>query len=218
MRTLVGAIAVVAIGAASLAFVAAPRELPGPKPVVPADFEASIADLYGSYWEFLSDGNPSMVKPDVTIERFVTSAEWGVAMAACMNDRGFAGFRSNSDGGFGSTRIAEGAKDEENQSENVALYSCQVSFPTESSVAWGLDDDQLDYLYDYYVSRLRPCLASHGHLTSIPPEREAFVGHWSGTFWSPYDDLGELPAAEFEAARLLCPVFPADLVPDELVG
>ena len=90
-----------------------------------------------------------------------------------------------------------------------AYFRCTLQYPVEipDPARWGLySPEQLTWLYDYYETRLIPCLRLAGYLVGTIPQREDFVDSIFG-HWSPYYAMSPQPdtASEWVRIDLRCP-------------
>jgi hypothetical protein len=91
--------------------------------------------------------------------------------------------------------------------------ACLFARPAVPQTRVERSDDELRFLYDYYVVSLGPCLDTEGVPFLRPPSRDWFVS--SGGNWSPYDVLfmGYLDADEIATITTLCPPLPGPMTP-----
>lgn len=85
-----------------------------------------------------------------------------------------------------------------------AYFRCTLQYPVEigDPTAEGLlSQDQLAWLYDYYDTRLIPCLRLTGYLVGAIPQREEFVDSIFG-HWSPYYAMSPQPDSPSEWAQI----------------
>jgi hypothetical protein len=80
----------------------------------------------------------------------------------------------------------------------VLLYPLELEDPTEAGY---LSQAQLSWLYDYYETRLVPCLQLAGFVVGAQPEREWFVDSVYGS-WSPYYAMSPTPSTSSGWAQL----------------
>lgn len=83
------------------------------------------------------------------------------------------------------------------------LYPLELGDPTEAGY---LSPAQLSWLFDYYETRLVPCLRLAGFAVGAQPERESFVDSVYGS-WSPYYAMTPTPStsAEWRQLDVRCP-------------
>lgn len=74
-----------------------------------------------------------------------------------------------------------------------------------------LSDWELGFTYDYYLTKLGPCLNGFGFPILAPPERHQFIA--SGGDWSPYDAVFTAMVSGSTIAQLnrLCPRAPSGM-------
>lgn len=157
------------------------REIPPARPSE-SDLELYIQRDIDDQWEFL--GLRDELRPEIEVE-IVSVEDWPRAVADCMNELGYDGYRAES-GGFTSTG---GLRDER---ESIAWYSCFAGHQFDRGESGMISSASLDYLYDYYVTTLVPCLQSHGiSLHFVPTRSEAgtLTGDYAG--WNPYYEISE---------------------------
>ena len=72
-------------------------------------------------------------------------------------------------------------------------------------------DEQLGFIYDYYLAQLGPCLNGFGYPSVAPPERADFIE--SDGDWSPYDAVFTAMVSGSTIAQLnsVCPRHPPAL-------
>ena len=89
---------------------------------------------------------------------------------------------------------------------------CVISSYIGSQPRLERSDEQLRFLYDYYVLTLGPCLDVKGYPFMTPPTRQRFVE--SGGNWSPYDAVfsGYLDAEEIAMLGETCPHLPGPML------
>ncbi len=150
--------------------------------------------------------HPGAVIPDVERVRFVSATEWALAMAECMVGEGFQ-VTARPDGGI----HAELVPPEQGEAQAIAFYVCSVRYPIDPIYLVPLAEDQMYYLYDYYVLELVPCLEAEGHAISEPPSWQVFRDGYLTDPWSPYSDLPPSDEDDWIAINEKCPQQPANL-------
>ena len=90
-----------------------------------------------------------------------------------------------------------------------AYFSCALLYPLElgdPTEAGYLSEAQQSWLFDYYETRLVPCLRLAGFAVGAQPEREWFVDTVYGS-WSPYYAMTPTPStsAGWQQLDLRCP-------------
>jgi hypothetical protein len=148
-------------------------------------------------------------RPEVDVVAEVARDDWARVIASCMKHAGFEDYRANS-GMLLSRDVPADLATE----HSLALYVCRAQYPLEDSRQRLLSSAELDYVYDYYLSFLVPCLGFHGFLVDDVPTREAFLTAGGIGWWTPYAsgqpvtrrvDVGELDSS--------CPAFPPGIDP-----
>jgi hypothetical protein len=77
-------------------------------------------------------------------------------------------------------------------------YPYTVSDPEDTGY---LSAAQLEYLYDYFTTRLTPCLEFIGYTVAPAPSKESFIElDYAG--WSPYYVMSPQPASKQEWQRV----------------
>lgn len=130
--------------------------------------------------------------------------EWGQVVFSCMQQAGFTiqGFEYSLEGG---AALGATSGDAVNDSPTQrAFYVCVAENPYASDRRDEvLSNEQLDYIYDYYLSWVVPCMVMNGFTPSSAPSREEF--HTVAGQWSPYYsvDVG-LSSVQYEHLEALC--------------
>jgi len=90
----------------------------------------------------------------------------------------------------------------------ISDEECLVTFIYTPEDIGYLSSSELDYVYDYYVSELVPCLALQRLSLGFAPTRAEFSSAgWIS--WDPYTELGaDLPPSRTEAIFEACPPYP----------
>jgi hypothetical protein len=143
-----------------------------------AEIDALLEQQLDSRWESYAwpDG---VVKPAVERVAFTTDRTWSATQVGCLVRAGLDAREVS--GGF---TVDE---DADSTAARVAMWTCQAQYPRDPRGAGYLSEAQILYMYDFYVSRLGPCMRLLGYTVSEPPERGEYVDLIrSGTYWSPY--------------------------------
>lgn len=145
-------------------------------------------------------GSPPAVEAGPVLARDV----WGQAVYDCVAQQGFElqGFEWSSDSGAALVNGSGGTVDDSEMQR--AFYECIAANPQvfdERDMV--LTDAQLDYIYDYYLKSLVPCMVINGFTPSTAPTRQEFLA-LAGQ-WSPYYsvDVGLSPI-QFEQIEQTC--------------
>jgi hypothetical protein len=145
-----------------------------------------------------------MDRPRVTAAEPVPARRWTLALVDCMTEKGFVleGFARNPDSGYrlvgAAPLLSQTASDGQ-----LAFYMCLAANPPSEIEDQGfLSVPQLDYVYDYYLTWVVPCLAQHGWNLRSAPTREEFI-ELEGN-WSPYTAIEVDDVGDFETSAELC--------------
>ena len=91
----------------------------------------------------------------------------------------------------------------------IARYVCDAKYPVDPSLTQPPTDAELDYLYNYFVDVLNPCLEREGIEVIEPPSRQAFKDSLlSPDSWSPYVDVDIRGQDEWTRLNRACPQSP----------
>lgn len=156
----------------------------------------------------LLEAYPDADVPEVDRVRFVDLNEHPQAMADCLTSEGFV---SEADVEAGSYSVSAPAGQE--ISLAVATYVCSLRYPINPRSTMPLNDDQIRFLYEYYVQVATPCLAEEGYDVPPPPSLQTFIGSYEQGVWQPYALVVEAATSDEEWQRInrLCPQTPSGL-------
>jgi hypothetical protein len=175
------AIAAVAAAACALAMLTGcipTRAVPTAAPSE-ADLQAFMQRQMDFAW--LDTGLPDAQRPPNPAIVYIEMDEWATALSECMTERGYDTYVASTDGGL---TLGEYLRDDQ---ESLDWYLCQAMHQS-NPAEFGLpSSDQLEYLYDYNLKVLVPCLEAHGESVDFAPTRDeaATVGSdYMG--WNPY--------------------------------
>lgn len=147
-----------------------------------AGTRAYLADNATALAKQLGISDPPAVKP----VKLVTLDEWASAQISCLKGAGYDVSETSDGQGIHYPRITDPAL---SKSLNLAIYTCEVKYPTQQKYMAPLSPTQLKSLYEYRVGPLSKCLSKLGyHSSSTPPSETVFVQ--DGGMWSPYDGMG----------------------------
>lgn len=126
--------------------------------------------------------NPNAELPNVERVRFITLDEWAATIATCLTEEGF---DATADQGA----LSSTAPERQEEPYLIAQYVCNARFPLDPHQMMPLVDDQIRYLYDYYVQVATPCLEGMGFSVPDPPSLQTYVdGYRDAPDWRPYED------------------------------
>lgn len=125
-----------------------------------AELERLIALELDFQWQFVGL-TPDSPRPAVDRIRIVSMAEAESVHKQCLIDAGYDSVRVNST--FGADNY-----------ERLAIYTCSAQYPTPPSSLGLFSEEQLDFLYDYFMQVTVPCLEANGVTVADIPSREDF--------------------------------------------
>jgi hypothetical protein len=152
---------------------------PPPSGFSPRQWEERHALELDLSWQ--STGLADSLRPAAPEPVAISPDEWAESFAGCMNDAGFDNYQAQGQ----AVVISEQNQDPEAaQAQLIARYVCDARFRVAGYE--GLNNDEIDYLYDYYRDELIPCLALHQVeiAASEVPTRQQFADGLGG--WNPY--------------------------------
>ena len=136
---------------------------------------------------------------EIPVERYIGTDEYNRVMDECVGGQNV----DPIDAGEMSVPLAM----------NLAWYTCTALYPLEPSKIGVIGASQREYIYDYYVRWLVPCLESAGYPVSDAPAREVFVASGpSVNAWTPWGAI-DLPVRDADQIALgdRCGYAPAGL-------
>ncbi|CAN5305176.1 hypothetical protein BH09ACT5_BH09ACT5_23120 [soil metagenome] len=160
-----------------------------------------------NYWAWLGPEQRRQLPPIQRVA-FTTTDNWATMQVTCLRAAGLPAREVN--GGFAIDNTGALTQDE----AVTAQMTCMAEYPVDPRSRGYLSDAQLLYVYDYFVSRLAPCLEMLGYDVPRPPDRYAYIGTVrSGFTWSPYRlEHGPLQAtsATWAVINAKCPPLPEE--------
>ena len=158
-------------------------------------------------WERLD--LPDELRPAEREFTVVPGDEWAARVAGCMTAAGYENYEAVD----GRIQVGKASTLSEPSGEKLDFYECRVLFQSDPADGAELNREQRDYLYDYYLTSLVPCLELQGVHIEDPPTREEFAETGVGVGWNPYYAMDALSFGEVVADDALlaaCPSFPGD--------
>ena len=123
--------------------------------------------------------------PSVSPVRLITLQDYASTQIACLNEAGFAATETPDGEGISYPPIQDpGLK----ASLNLAIYTCELKYPTQQKYMTPLSTAALKSLYAYRTGELTRCLSKAGYTASERPPSEAVFVQSNGS-WSPYETL-----------------------------
>lgn len=193
MRVRIAAVALVALSLSGC--VAEPP--PGPSPDA---ISAHRAEILEKTW-----ANTGLTGEAPTAETQVASTEmeWIEAISGCLAEGGVmaSGWSFGSDEGYALLEQSGGGVDD--PAAQRVFYVCVATYAAPNETDAVLSDAQLNYIYDYYVSTLVPCMIMNGFTPTTAPTRVEFLA-LAGQ-WNPYYsvDVG-LGPVQYEQIERIC--------------
>lgn len=141
--------------------------------------------------------------PEVTLVRLVTLSEWAPTRIACLQEAGFDVTETADGEGVQYPPIDDPTL---RQSLNLAIYTCELKYPTQLKYMTPLSSEALTTLYAYRTGELVSCLEREGYrVQADPPSLAVFIQTNAG--WSPFQDAA---IAEADVKRIYaeCPQTP----------
>lgn len=174
------AILLLLLGANGCALEQRPPEGPGQ-----ARITSEVRERLDRQWR-LSDLEGIIVRPRFEHREVIGASEWAPKMSECMAASGVVNW------GYDATEGLFIPGDSATTSEQLQFYWCFEKYPTVDL----LTRAQIDFIYDYYVRWLIPCLESNGYNVMNAPSRRAFRdADPSIERWNPYRSLERYPAS-----------------------
>ena len=171
-------------------------------------------DKEGAYETFREErtSSVSMMYPEAELPtpervRFVLLGERAITMQACMSEQGF-GSTVSDDGGL----EYDGVPESQAMAFEIAKYSCDLMYPLDPRYTSELSSYQVQYLFEYYVLDLVPCLEREGIDVAEAPSLQRFRDTVeTATMWSPYSSVVFTSQEEWDRINTVCPQGPSDL-------
>lgn len=190
MRPLPGV--VIAVSAALLtACTPAP---PLPDPLSADEIQVIREAQYADWWRSISATEPM---PDIEPIRVIAEDDSAAIIDACA-------LAAVPPGVAAQVRAGQPSDGADAAALDRAYFRCALQYPVEledPTEAGLLSEAQLAWLYDYYDTRLIPCLRLSGYLVGTIPQRDDFVDSIFG-HWSPYYAMSPQPDNPSEWARI----------------
>lgn len=196
----------VLVGTLVLAGCAAPPPPAGP---TEAEIQDELARRSAQWWESFAPDEPMPVIEPVRVVEDYSEQWWEVR--GCIADLELEGIESDP---LRDYWVFTSDDPEVMRAFERAQWECAARFPVDPASpdhAFTLSDERARWLWDYYSSRLIPCIQAHGFPLTYVPSRDEFLAQ---RWWSPYFALSQTPVTAREIAMLdaACPPppFPVD--------
>ena len=174
-----------------------------PPPLTQAQLDAITAADNDSRWAFFFGDRTDVTRPDVHRVAYLPSNTAETYYKSCLraanvDPEGIYGFAAYDSGPVGTRAY-------------LVYYTCVAEFPVNPLDIGYLSRAQLDFMYDYYTTRLAPCLRLLGYAVTAAPPREEFAATaLPGQAWDPYSEVHPAPG-KYSWATIdeACPPLPA---------
>jgi hypothetical protein len=210
LRQAITALSLLAVVAALATGCATASSTPPPPPDELTEQQKLDAydDFLDQSWERVTSQFPDAERPDVDFVRYIDQKEWAQVIVDCLVAEGVdAKVSTDGQGGYESQGVAG-----QELPMAIAGYVCDAKYPTDPSLNQPLTDAEMDYIYDYYVQVLNPCLAKEGYKTTEPPSRQAFLdAYGTSEMWAPYNIVSHPGQDEWNRINRACPQSPPGL-------
>lgn len=160
-----------------------------------------------SEWANVLARFPDAARPDVDIVRIIDSSEWATTVADCLSEDGFDA-TATVDGSISYFGVPS-----QGDSYAVAFYTCEARYPVDPKYNAPLNESQLNFLYDYFLNDLKPCLEGEGYEVPSAPSRQTFLESYAeDDGWSLYKNVaGRVGPGELAELNKKCPQLPEGL-------
>ena len=143
-------------------------------------------------------------RPVVTSADPLSTADWFDFVMTCLTDRGHSQIGLSWSLGEGAVlQTSSGAVLNDDQAQ-LDFYECAAQHPLDPAADHTLlSSAELDYIYDYYVVQLVPCIVLNGYSLDRVVSREQFIGLYGQ--WNPYYAIHQpINLREFNDLRTEC--------------
>ncbi len=172
IRNHLRAITMIAAAATALLLtscVATGRSLPTPDPLSAADAERLIEEHLEFYADEARIADPTVQIPDVARVRLLDPSESPEAIAQCLREEGFDA-DVEPDGG-----LSIGHRIEQRAAFALAHYVCNAKYPPDPKYLAPLNESQHEFLYEFLVNELVPCIEKAGFDVGEIPSFQAYL-------------------------------------------
>lgn len=167
---------------AALGLVGCGTPAPEPQPLTTEQVEAIRSAHAEEWWNSVQ---PDVPMPDVDVIGVYPPGEAFELRRQCLETANLPGVTVTDDGGWS---IQGEPGDPAFTAADAQVWVCAQQYRAEGETDHLLSPSQLEWLYDFYVLRYRPCVATMGHELLNFPSREVFLGSSVGyATWIPHD-------------------------------
>ena len=143
--------------------------LPTPDPLSAADAERLIEEHLKYYADEARIADPTVKVPHVARVRFVDPSDSPTVLAECLRSEGFEA-AAEPDGG-----LSVGYPEEQHAAFALALYVCNAKYPPHPKYLAPLNESQREFVYDFLVNELVPCIEKAGFDVGEIPSLQAYL-------------------------------------------
>lgn len=178
--------------------------------LAPVDKEGAYESLRAELTTSMSMVYPNAELPTPERVRFILPEEWAITMQACMSEQGF-GSTPSDDGGL----EYDGVPESQALAFEIVKYACNLMYPIDPRYTAELSSYQIQYLFEYYVLDLAPCLEREGIVVAEAPSLQRFRDTaGTASMWAPYNSVVFASQEEWDRINTVCPQGPSDLYGD----
>jgi hypothetical protein len=175
-----------------------------PPPVSPALTEAErdafTAERNDARWQRFFSDRTDIQPPEIEVVAYVEPGGTLRRWASCINEAGYEQVREYGDG------LTFNVDRSEVDAAYLAFYTCAAQYPVDPAQLGYLSQRQLGLLWDYYETRLLPCLALNGVPSSLDLTREQFIAlGLADAPPNPYTSVVGVTGSEWRALDVQCP-------------
>ena len=175
------AIAVVTLTLAETVLAGCVSPAPPPPPPTQEEIDAVIEAQAQIWWDSMATGT---TMPDIEIIERLPLEEAIARQTQCLDDANLPGVTVR---GPGEWMYDAPQEDPVGNAAQVQWWLCTQLWPAEDNFDWMLSEQQLDWLYSFYLKRFVPCLRVVGFEPVDFPSREVFVEGNGSPIWIPYE-------------------------------
>lgn len=171
------------------------------------NLDGQLDPLRQSFAAHIHSSYPDAELPEVEFQRFVTDDNREEVLELCFDEYDVR-ISVDSDGGMSWSE----SSDAEAEKQWRAIFACSVRYPHHERRGLLMSEEELDFLYDYYLAVATPCIRLAGYPAPDLPGREQYKAQ--AYQWSVYDfvhapRLGKEDQLRWSELMLRCPELPA---------
>jgi hypothetical protein len=192
------------LGLVALGLAACSPPPPPPEPPTAEEIAAVRAEMAQSWWDSMDLDVPM---PHVEVIEELPAQQAAARQTQCLEEANLPGVQVDGPGTWsfgGSNSDDVGFVDVQ-----TLWWVCAQQYPSTDETEFLLSASELAWLYDFYVQRYEPCVATLGiELLDLPP-REYFLSETGGyPAWVPYEQsLRPVPTADdWQVLAQRCPL------------